>query len=179
MTVEQAYTRYVLRVDSTLPQDDLAPPLDDAAIELGAVYHSAAVAPSVADPAAPPLDDPRAPSGRLGARLPHVPVTWKGAPASLLDVATDGLVLLAGPEGGAWVYAADAVAQKLGVGLCGYRVGADLVADAQAFTAAVGIGPGGVVLVRPDGVLAWSAAEPVADPVDAVAAVARQVLCRD
>src|SRR5690606_31597647 len=79
MTVEQSYTRYVLRVDSTLPQDDLAPPLDDAAIELGAVYHSAAVAPSVADPAAPPLDDPRAPSGRLGTRLPHLPVAWKGA----------------------------------------------------------------------------------------------------
>src|SRR5690606_14895536 len=132
--------------------------------------------PSVADPAAPPLDDPRAPSGRLGTRLPHLPVAWKGAPASLLDVATDSLVLLAGPEGGAWVSAADTVAQKLGIGLRGYRVGpgADLVADAQAFTQATGIGPGGVVLVRPDGVLAWSAAEPAADPVDAVAAIVRQ-----
>jgi len=181
LTVEQAYTRYVLRVDSTLPQDDLAPPLDDASIELGIVYRSAAIAPSVADPTAPPVDDPRTPSGRLGTRLPHIPITWNGATASLLDVVDDSLVLLAGPEGGAWVDAADNVAQKLGVRLRGYRVGpdADLVADAQAFTRATGIGPGGVVLVRPDGVLAWSAAEPAADPAGAVAAVVRQILCRD
>lgn len=35
LTVEQAYTRYALRVDPSLPRDDLMPPLDDAAIELG------------------------------------------------------------------------------------------------------------------------------------------------
>jgi hypothetical protein len=29
--VEQAYTRYALRVDPSLPRDDLMPPLDDAA----------------------------------------------------------------------------------------------------------------------------------------------------
>jgi hypothetical protein len=40
LTVEQAYTRYVLRVDTTLPRDDLMPPLDDAATELGAIYRS-------------------------------------------------------------------------------------------------------------------------------------------
>ena len=43
LTVEQAYSRYVLRVDTTLPKDDLMPPLDDAAIELGAIYRSSAV----------------------------------------------------------------------------------------------------------------------------------------
>jgi hypothetical protein len=41
--VEQAYTRYALRVDPSLPRDDLMPPLDDAAIELGAIYRSTAV----------------------------------------------------------------------------------------------------------------------------------------
>jgi 2-polyprenyl-6-methoxyphenol hydroxylase-like FAD-dependent oxidoreductase len=43
LTVEQAYTRYVLRVDPSLDQADLIPPLDDPAIELGAVYRSSAV----------------------------------------------------------------------------------------------------------------------------------------
>ena len=43
LTVEQAYTRYALRVDPSLPSDDLMPPLDDAAIELGAIYRSSAV----------------------------------------------------------------------------------------------------------------------------------------
>ena len=43
LTVEQAYTRYALRVDPSLPRDDLMPPLDDAAIELGAIYRSTAV----------------------------------------------------------------------------------------------------------------------------------------
>src|SRR5262245_65968293 len=43
LTVEQAYTRYVLRVDPSLPQEDLQPPLEHASIELGAVYRSGAV----------------------------------------------------------------------------------------------------------------------------------------
>jgi hypothetical protein len=43
LTVEQAYTRYVLRVDNSLPKDDLMAPLDDPAIELGGIYRSTAV----------------------------------------------------------------------------------------------------------------------------------------
>jgi len=43
LTVEQAYTRYALRVDPSLPRDDLMPPLDDAPIELGAIHQSTAV----------------------------------------------------------------------------------------------------------------------------------------
>ncbi|HEX5985602.1 MAG TPA: FAD-dependent monooxygenase, partial [Nocardioides sp.] len=58
LTVEQAYTRYVLRVDPSLPQDDLQPALDDASIELGAVYRSGGVADTSTPDA--PLADPRA-----------------------------------------------------------------------------------------------------------------------
>ncbi|HEX5995313.1 MAG TPA: FAD-dependent monooxygenase [Jiangellales bacterium] len=181
LTVEQSYTRYVLRVDSTLPQDDLAPALDDASIELGAIYRSAAVLSKPADPAEPALDDPRTPTGRLGTRLPHVPATWNGAPASLQDVSAEGFALLAGQDGDAWVTAADSVAARLGVGLRGYRVGpeADLIASEEALTRAGGVGPDGAVLVRPDGVIAWSTADRVADPAAAVAAAMQQVLCRE
>ena len=178
MTVEQAYTRYVQRVDSTLPQDDLAPPLDDAVIELGAVYSSAAIAPDGTDPAS--VDDPRTPSGRPGTRLPHAPVTWNGAPASLQDVVHGGFVVLAGPDGQPWIDAAARVGPALGVPVEGYRVGSDgkLIMDVAAFLGGCGIGPGGAVLVRPDGILAWSAADLAGDPAGAIDAALRRALCR-
>jgi 2-polyprenyl-6-methoxyphenol hydroxylase-like FAD-dependent oxidoreductase len=180
LTVEQAYTRYVLRVDSTLPREDMAPPLDDAGIELGAVYASAAVVADHADPAAPPLEDPRTPAGRPGTRLPHAPVTWKGAPASLLDVTEGGFALLTGVPAEPWCAAAERAAARLGVPLRAYRIGTygDLVMDEEVFRRACGVGPDGAVLVRPDGILAWACAGPVDDPTAAVQAALRRVLCR-
>ena len=124
LTVEQAYTRYVLRVDPSLPRDDLAAPLDDASIELGAVYRSAAVLGPDEDDGAL-LVDPRLPGGRPGTRAPHLPVERDGIPASVLDVLGDGFVLLAGPTGQAWCDAAAAVADDLGVPLTAYRVAPD------------------------------------------------------
>jgi 2-polyprenyl-6-methoxyphenol hydroxylase-like FAD-dependent oxidoreductase len=180
LTVEQAYTRYVLRVDSTLPQDHLAPPLDDASIELGSVYRSAAVVSGAGEEAEQPLDDPRTPSGRLGTRLPHVPVTWNGSPASLHDVTGQGFVLLGGPHAEQWLAAADSAATGLGVDLRPYQVGPDgeLVAEEGTFSRACGAGPDGAVLIRPDGVLAWSAAGRVDDPAGALGAALARVLCR-
>ena len=43
LIVEQAYARYVKRVDPSLPATNLAPMLDDAAIELGSVYGCGAI----------------------------------------------------------------------------------------------------------------------------------------
>src|SRR3954462_8894535 len=86
LVVEQAYTRYVLRVDPSLPREDLAPPLDDPSIELGPVHRSAPVRADGADGAALVVP-PRQPSGRPGVRAPHLPVQIEGAPASLLDLA--------------------------------------------------------------------------------------------
>jgi 2-polyprenyl-6-methoxyphenol hydroxylase-like FAD-dependent oxidoreductase len=181
LTVEQAYTRYVLRVDSTLPQDDMAPPFDDASIELGTVYASAAVVAGNPDPAAPPLDDPRTPSGRPGIRLPHLPISWNGAAASIQDVTEGGFVLLAGAQGQPWRAAAERAAAVLGVPLRGYQIGpsGDLVTDEDAFYRACAVGPAGAVLVRPDGILAWASAGSVDDPEGAVGTALRQVLCRD
>src|SRR5262245_65719218 len=65
LTVEQAYTRYALRVDPSLPRDDLMPPLDDAAIELGSIYQSSAVLPDHAPERQ--LDDPHARTWTVGA----------------------------------------------------------------------------------------------------------------
>jgi 2-polyprenyl-6-methoxyphenol hydroxylase-like FAD-dependent oxidoreductase len=178
---EQGYTRYVLRVDPTLPQDDLASPLDDPSIELGIVYSSdAVVADGTTTATAPSLDDPRAPTGRLGTRVPHVPVIRGGHEISLRDIAGDGFTLLAGPTGEAWPKAARAARNAVGVPVVAYRVGpaGDLVAAGDTFERTLNLPPSGAALVRPDGVLAWTAPKPTDDPAGMLIGALRQVLAR-
>ena len=161
LTAEQAYTRYVLRVDQSLGTDDLQETLDDVAIELGPVYHSGGVSTGAAVPAgsAGSLADrdsetqnPREPGAAVGGRAPHVAVSGGGR-TSVHDVFGESFVLLAGAAGAAWADAAR------GAGVSAYRVGpgGDLDAAADAFEQAYGVGADGAVLVRPDGVIAWSA----------------------
>ncbi len=182
LIAEQAYTRYVLRVDPSLPRDNLAAPLDDPSIELGTVYDSAAVLPvREPDPADPPLDDPRSPAGRIGVRAPHLWVTRDGAEISLLDVQGNSFILLATTDGRPWTDAAAPAAGSLGVDLPAYRVGpdADLVCAAGTFETAYGVGRGGAALVRPDGVLAWRAADAVTDHAGALQSALRRLLARN
>ena len=111
--MEQAYTRYALRVDPSLPRDDLMPPLDDAAIELGAIYQSSAVHPDHAPEQQ--LDDPHARTWTVGARVPHVPLTDNGSQSSTLDAADGGFALLADHGHDVWRRAAGDVEESLGV----------------------------------------------------------------
>ncbi|HEX7104887.1 MAG TPA: FAD-dependent monooxygenase [Acidothermaceae bacterium] len=179
---EQGYTRYVLRVDPTLPQEDLAPPMDDASIELGIVYRSAAVAsPEPSDAAVdPPLDDPRAPSGRLGARLPHFEVSLAGRSMSSHDVVDRGFVLFTGPDGETWCAAAKEAAARCGVQVDAYRVGrnGDLVADDEAFEAAFALPADGAAIVRPDAHVAWRADGAVDGAASVVEDAMLRLLCR-
>jgi 2-polyprenyl-6-methoxyphenol hydroxylase-like FAD-dependent oxidoreductase len=185
LIVEQAYTRYVLRVDPSLSREGLAAPLDDAAIELGLHYDSDAVLPDgPPDPSAPPLDDPRAPSGRPGSRAAHVPITRDGTVGSLLDVFGRSFVLLAGRDGQPWQRAAPAAARAGGAELAAFRVSGDgggsgdLVAAPGVFEDAYGIGPDGAVVVRPDGVIAWRSAGAVTDPAAVLGSVLQRLLFR-
>lgn len=148
LTTEQAYVRYVLRVDPSLRQDDLPEQVDDPSIELGAVYHSTAVA---ADDTDAVLDDPGHPTGRVGTRAPHVPI---GLAASTLDLLGPGFTVLAAPEGEGWREATEEVATALAVPLTTHLV------DAEQFTTAFGLTPSGAVLTRPDGVIAWRGDQP-------------------
>ena len=179
LTVEQAYTRYVLRVDPSLPREDLAAPLDDASIELGPVYRSAAVLGPDEDDGAL-LVDPRLPGGRPGTRAPHLPVERNGVRTSVLDVFGDGFVLLAGPGGQPWCDAAAGVAEDLGVPLTAHRVApdGDLVDAASSFAQAFGTGTEGAVLVRPDGVIAWRRTAAAADPRPEVERAMQRLLFR-
>jgi 2-polyprenyl-6-methoxyphenol hydroxylase-like FAD-dependent oxidoreductase len=178
LIVEQAYTRYVLRVDPSLPRDGLAAPLDDPSLELGTVYRSAAV---LAEDDDTTPADPRKPAGQLGARAPHLPPMLRdGVPASVHDVLGRDFVLLAGPDGEAWCGAAEQMETALAVPLAAFRVGPDgtLVDRGGTFPDAFGIGRDGAVLVRPDGVLAWRSASSAPDPRAALEQAMRRLLFR-
>jgi len=163
MTVEQAYTRYVTRLDPGLGTDGLDPLIDDPAIDLGYRYRSGSFTVDEPDDGSP-WEDPQVPSGRPGLRASHVSVQRDGASLSTLDVIGRDFVLFTGKDGDAWAQAGTAAAERLGVGLDVYRVGeaGDVEDPNGGFAKAYGIGPDGAVLVRPDGFIAWRARGAVA-----------------
>jgi 2-polyprenyl-6-methoxyphenol hydroxylase-like FAD-dependent oxidoreductase len=98
-----------------------------------------------------------------GARAPHV---WLGAGEtrrSTLDLAAGGLALLSAGAGATWAAAARAALPE------------DLPMTVHAieeasFATAYGLEPGGAVLVRPDGIIAWRWDAVPARPAEALAA---------
>lgn len=171
-TVEQAFSRYVARLDPELHAEDLAPVIDDAIVDLGYRYRSPAVLLGRDDQAGTgemPIEDPWTPSGRPGTRAPHVTVTRNGAPLSTLDLMGRDFVLLAGPGGESWCRAARTAAARLSLPLTPYRTGesgdlevpsdptGDVSWEATTLAQAYGLEATGAVLVRPDGFIAWRA----------------------
>jgi hypothetical protein len=157
-TTEQAYSRYVLRLDPTLGTDDLMPLVDEAAVEIGYRYRSPAVPAASEDDAT--WEDPRSPSGRPGFRAPHLPVTVGGVERSTIDLFGRRFAVLAGSAAESWRDAAQAAGSALGVPVDAYRVGDDVIDPSGRVEAAYGIGRDGAVLVRPDGFVAWRATAP-------------------
>ncbi|HEY1366610.1 MAG TPA: FAD-dependent monooxygenase [Gaiellaceae bacterium] len=138
LTTEQAYTRYVVRLDPGLGKENLSPFVDDAAVDLGYRYHSSAIVTDDGDDGSL-TENPHEPTGRPGIRAPHVALDS----GSTLDLFGRDFVLLAGPDGGPWCDAAERAS-----------VDAHRIDDAR-FLEAYGLGPAGASLVRPDGFVAW------------------------
>jgi len=179
-TVEQAYTRYVLRLDPNLGKENLIPIVSEATVELGYRYRSDAVL-LEADGDDSPVEDPATPSARPGTRAPHLVVIVNGAPISLLDLMGHTFVLLAGSEGQAWCDAAEAVATQLGVEIGPYRVGgvgSSLADDQGRFEELYGTGAAGASLIRPDGFVAWRAADADGDAEAVLRSALAQILAR-
>jgi 2-polyprenyl-6-methoxyphenol hydroxylase-like FAD-dependent oxidoreductase len=183
-TVEQSYARYVGRVAPYLGATDAQPVLDDLYLELGYRYASPAV---IAEPAGEPETGelphrhPRDCHGQPGSRAPHVWLHRRDELVSALDLFGGNFVLLAGPRGAAWRDAAREAAGRLGLGLDAYLVndGTGELEDAGSdFGAAYGISPGGAVLVRPDGFVAWRAADAAGATAEAMTGVLSRALCR-
>ena len=167
LIVEQAYARYVKRVDPSLSTSNLAPLLDDAAIELGSVYRSDALLQDEQAPlsATALLEDPRKPSGNPGTRIPHITLHRNGIALSTHDLTESGFVLLAAADGRKWMDAARALAAA-GIPLRAHRIASDgdLADPDGRFEAAMGIGAQGALLLRPDGVIGWRNRGLHADP---------------
>ena len=140
LTVEQAYTRYVLRLDPELGKEDVQPFVPDPPIELGHRYHSSAVIAETDDDGAL-FENPHEPSGRPGTRAAHVELDG----GSTLDLFGKGFVVLSASE--PWCDAARSA------GIEAHRI------EAPTFAEAYGTGADGAVLVRPDGFIAWRARE--------------------
>ncbi|MBV9807652.1 MAG: FAD-dependent monooxygenase [Solirubrobacterales bacterium] len=171
LTVEQAYARYVTRVAPYLGTEGMQPLVDDFSMEIGYRYNSAAVV-------LEPDDDralhqhPREAKGRPGSRAPHVFVDLGGARSSTLDLLGRNFVLLLAPGGEGWRGAVGAAASELGL-----PVEHHVIPD-QQFPDAYGITGAGAVLVRPDGFVAWRAADGTGASERAAREVLRTLLCR-
>jgi len=169
MTAEQAHTRYVLRGAPHLAPGGMSPFINDAHIDLGYRYRSAAIFTEPGDDGAI-TEDPRQMRGRPGTRLPHVVLERDGAPVSSIDLVDSGFALFAGPDGGAWSDTAGRAAREFGVTCPAFPLGGSY----DAF----GISPSGAVLVRPDNVIAWRSVEGGASPEGTMSRVFRAMLGR-
>jgi putative polyketide hydroxylase len=186
-TVEQAYTRYVLRTAPNMSRDGLQPVAPDLNIEMGYVYHSDAIVPEIPNEDRNDIrvhENPRESTGRPGTRAPHVWLQRRGEQISTLDLFGRNFVLLAGSEGKAWVEAAWAEsardrAKPRGIELDVHTIGENSLTDPSGgFSAAYGITPTGAVLVRPDGFVAWRAKTDDGASAERIGSALATVLCR-
>ena len=158
LTVEQAYTRYVVRLDPELGKEDIQPFVPDPPIELGYRYRSSAIVPEQGDDDDGALfENPHEPSGAPGFRAPHLDLGGR----STLDLLGRGFVLLSPSQ--AWCDASPVEAHRIA---------------APAFADAYGTGPDGAVFVRPDGFIAWRATSGDAAGAGVLAGTLARVLRR-
>jgi putative polyketide hydroxylase len=130
------------------------PPNPIDGLVLGHAFESAAIIDDHTP--APRLPDPvgdYVPVARPGHRAPHI---WLDPETSTLDLFGQGFVALTDPLGKAGLDRAADVVRATGIPLTVHAV------DAQGWHDLYGLGPGGVVLVRPDGYVAWRSPTPPA-----------------
>ncbi|MFF1567984.1 FAD-dependent oxidoreductase [Streptomyces sp. NPDC058293] len=138
-----------------------------------------------ADPATPVVPEGMRLTGEPGSRAPHMWLNRAATRVSTLDLYERSMVLLSSADGdGPWHHAATAIAQRMAVPLDSYRIGngpdAELspVGDVD-WAETHGVAPGGAVLVRPDGFVAWRSEGPAADPGKELRDALMGVLDRD
>ena len=136
-------------------------------VALGYRYPNGAVVGT--DPATAVVPEKLTLTGEPGSRAPHLWVRHRGERISSLDLYERSLVLLsdAGEPGG-WHECAIRLAKQMSIPLTSYRVGTGADAelapeDGTDWLERHGVSPGGAVLVRPDGFVAWRSPGPVPD----------------
>ncbi|MGA9885773.1 MAG: FAD-dependent monooxygenase [Candidatus Acidiferrales bacterium] len=177
-TVEQAFSRYVSRAAPYLRSNDMRPLENDLNIECGYVYRSAGIIPEDENAASGHIN-PRESKAMPGTRAPHLYLEKGAERISTLDLFGGNFVLLTGSEGKAWSECARAAAKQSSIDLDIYSVGsAGLTGSSGEYEAAYGISPTGVVLIRPDGFVAWRAKTADGASTERFTSVLNSVLCR-
>jgi putative polyketide hydroxylase len=174
LAVEQAFLYYIERINPERAHQATAEKVANDIPIFGYLYHSAAVCSEDIDP----YEDANFPTGRPGARAPHMALERAGEPLSTLDLFGRNFVLLTGPQGQIWCEAAARIAPQLGLTLDTYGIGVDVVDVEGRFSGAYGVTATGATLVRPDGFIAWRAREVGEQPEQELDRVLRRVLCR-
>jgi tetracenomycin A2 monooxygenase-dioxygenase len=134
--------------------------------QLGTIYDSAAVVGdgTEAEQSTIALYHPTA---HPGARAPHLwLIGGDGTRRSTLDLLHSRFTLLSTPAGRDWAEAAREAAARLGLELATYTIGAtgDFEEEDVDWAKLYGVGPEGAVLVRPDGHVAFRAADRADNP---------------
>jgi putative polyketide hydroxylase len=145
LLAEQQYANFVQRIAPHLNDDTVAEIVDPATGLFGYICPAGAFVPEPAQ--WQPLEDPAHPTGRPGARAPHL-ILADGS--STRDLFGHGFVLLTSGRAEPWAAAAD-----------GLDVTVVTVPDEDGrVRAAYGVTGTAGSLVRPDGIVAWRSGEP-------------------
>jgi 2-polyprenyl-6-methoxyphenol hydroxylase-like FAD-dependent oxidoreductase len=178
LAMQQAYARYVLRVVPERGREGMQPIVADLNMEIGYGYRSPAI---ISEPGneAPLHGDPHRAKGMPGTRAPHIWLERAGQPLSSFDLFTKNFCVLAAADGGAWCEAARAAAAELGLPLDTHHVDHGALHDPRRrFVEAYGLSAAGAVLVRPDGFVAWRAADTGSANTTAMREVLASLLCK-
>ncbi len=173
LTVEQTLQRFFQRTGG---QENIL--VDDASLIFGFRYRSKALVLEPGAEVAPLTQHPSTLHGEPGTRAPHLVLERNGARLSTIDLFGKSWTLLTGAEHATWDNAARRVVQRLGLPLVVSPVGAtqELKDVEGTFQRTYGIGDTGVVLVRPDGFVAWRCLQPEAQPEQALEEAVRRIL---
>jgi tetracenomycin A2 monooxygenase-dioxygenase len=128
--------------------------------QFGVTYESAAVIPDGSSPVESTVVDYR-PTARPGARAPHVWLrSCEGERLSTIDLLHSRFVVLAPPAGRRWIDAAKGLAEARGAEIDAFTIGpgGDFTDLEGNWAKCYGLAPTGVVVVRPDGYVAFRAA---------------------
>jgi putative polyketide hydroxylase len=157
--------------------------VDPASVSMGYRYSAGAIIPEAGDEQLPLIRHPDEWKGEPGTHAPYHAFEREGKPVSTLDLFGSDFVLLAGPHGHSWMEAALSIKDALHPPLDIYQVGGDsgnLIDTGHSFCEAYGITGAGVVIVRPDGFIAWrSKAAAENEPAEqSLTRVLSTLLCR-
>jgi putative polyketide hydroxylase len=118
--------------------------------------------------------------GRPGTRAPHIRVELQRKRISTLDLFGQHFVLLYGSGNETVAEAAREVSLCAGINLKAYAIGpgGDLLDRERRWQEAYGITDEGMVLIRPDGFIAWRSQEQIPNPRQALQHVLARLLLR-